>query len=177
MFLSFPFSFFPFFFLFLEKEIYFFSMTSSRFLLFGKQFTMLTLTDELWYCLVTVTHVALLLSSSSNAEQFNRWYGFYSVTLRDIAGPNCYANHTIGEFPELAKYSVPNRIDICRAMSTCLLRNLSDFDKADMQSATIVLGLMPTILAYLGPTVGVLALLSSRASRIRRTGNICNPSF
>ena len=31
-----------------------------------------------------------------------------------------------------------------------------------MQSATIILGLMPTILAYVGPTVGEMALISSR---------------
>ena len=47
-------------------------------------------------------------------------------------------------------------------MVTCLLQNLDDFDKADMQSATIILGLMPTILSYVGPTVGEIALISSR---------------
>ena len=111
---------------------------------------------------ILVTFVALLGSSCSKAEQYHHWYGFYSFTLRDIAGSKCYSNYTTGEFPELAKYGVPNGIDVCRAMTTCLLQNLGDMDKADMQSATIVLGLTPTILAYLGPTVGELALLSSR---------------
>ena len=46
-------------------------------------------------------------------------------------------------------------------MVTCLLRNIDEFDKADMQSATIILGLMPTILSYVGPTVGEMALISS----------------
>ena len=46
-------------------------------------------------------------------------------------------------------------------MATCLLQNIDDFDKADMQSATIILGLMPTILSYIGPTVGEMALISS----------------
>lgn len=47
-------------------------------------------------------------------------------------------------------------------MATCLLQNIDDYDKADMQSATIILGLMPTILSYIGPTIGEIALLSSR---------------
>lgn len=47
-------------------------------------------------------------------------------------------------------------------MATCLLENIDEFDKADMQSATVILGLMPTILSYVGPTVGEMALISSR---------------
>ncbi|KAL2041436.1 hypothetical protein N7G274_005818 [Stereocaulon virgatum] len=39
---------------------------------------------------------------------------------------------------------------------------MDEYDKADMQSATIILGLMPTILSYVGPTVGEMALISSR---------------
>lgn len=46
-------------------------------------------------------------------------------------------------------------------MATCILQNLGDFDKADMQSATIILGLMPTILSYIGPAVGEMSLISS----------------
>ena len=47
-------------------------------------------------------------------------------------------------------------------MVTCLLQNIDDVDKADMQSATIILGLMSTILSYIGPTVTEMALISSR---------------
>lgn len=47
-------------------------------------------------------------------------------------------------------------------MATCLLQNIDEYDKADMASATIILGLMPTILSYVGPTVGEMALVSSR---------------
>ena len=47
-------------------------------------------------------------------------------------------------------------------MATCLLQNIDDYDKADMNSAAVLLGLSPTILAYFGPTVGEMALISSR---------------
>ena len=57
---------------------------------------------------------------------------------------------------------VEGEIDMCKSMTTCLLQNIDDFDKADMQSATVILGLMPTILSYVGPTIGEIALLSSR---------------
>ena len=46
-------------------------------------------------------------------------------------------------------------------MATCLLRNLDDIDKADMQSATVLLGLTPTIISYIGPTVVDITLVSS----------------
>ena len=100
---------------------------------------------------------------SPNAEQFSHWYGFYSSTLLHRAGPNCYPNYTAGDFPQYAKYmEVEGKIDICKSMVTCLLQNIDDIDKADMQSATIILGLMPTILSYIGPTVTEMALISSR---------------
>ena len=47
-------------------------------------------------------------------------------------------------------------------MASCLLHNLDDFDKTDMQSASVLLGLMPTALSYVGPTVNDLALVFSR---------------
>lgn len=101
--------------------------------------------------------------SRSKTAQFSHWYSFYSETLLHIAGPKCYPNYTAGEFPEYARYlKVEGEINICKSMVTCLLENTDEFDKADMQSATIVLGLMPTILTYVGPTIGEISLVSSR---------------
>ena len=101
--------------------------------------------------------------TQSNAEQFSHWYSFYSHTLLHQAGPNCYPNYTTGEFPQYAKWlHVEGEINICKSMVTCLLQNIDDFDKADMQSATIILGLMPTMLSYIGPIVGEMTLISSR---------------
>ena len=101
--------------------------------------------------------------TQSNAKQFSHWYGFYSKTLLHYAGPQCYPNYTAGNFPEYTKYMIEEgQINICKSMTTCLLQNIDDFDKADMQSATIILGLMPAILSYVGPTVGEMALICSR---------------
>ena len=47
-------------------------------------------------------------------------------------------------------------------MASCLLKNLDDFDKADMQSAVVLLGLMPTFLQYIGPTLGELDFITRR---------------
>ena len=103
-----------------------------------------------------------LIFTQSNAEQFSHWYGFYSFTLLHRAGPECYPNYTAGDFPQYVQYlKVEGKIDMCKSMVTCLSRNIDEFDKADMQSATIILGLMPTILSYVGPTVGEMALISS----------------
>ena len=115
--------------------------------------------------LAEVTLVILVLCvgvSPSNAEQFSHWYGFYTETLLHIAGPKCYPNYTVSHFPEYVKYTSGGKLDPCKSMATCLLQNVDEYDKADMQSATIILGLMPTILSYVGPTVGEMALISSR---------------
>ena len=99
----------------------------------------------------------LLFLPLSEANLFEHWYPFYSVNMRDIAGPHCYPNYTHGDFPE---YRYPQ--SLCAKMSTCLLQNTDEFSKADMQSATIILGLMPTILSYFGSKAGEMSLLSAR---------------
>lgn len=102
-----------------------------------------------------------LIFPQCNAEQFSHWYGFYSFTILHQAGPKCYPNYTAGDFPQYVQYlKLEGKINMCKSMVTCLSRNIDEFDKADMQSATIILGLMPTILSYLGPTVGEMALVS-----------------
>ena len=109
-----------------------------------------------------VSFILCCSSTRSTAEQFSHWYGFYTVTILDVAGPKCYPNYTAGGFPEYARYTKGGPLDTCKGMATCLLQNIDEFDRADMQSATIILGLMPTILSYFGPTVGEMALISSR---------------
>ncbi len=50
----------------------------------------------------------------------------------------------------------------CYEHSNCILKNVAESINANMAGTTVVLGLIPTILASLGPTVGEMALLSWR---------------
>ncbi len=109
---------------------------------------------------VYIVSFLLYLSSPplSEAKPFDHWYGSNSYKLLHVAGASCYPNYTAGNFSEYAKYRgqcKDESVCLCNDMATCLLQNLSDFVKSDMQSAT-------TILSYIGPTIGEMALLSSR---------------
>ena len=106
--------------------------------------------------------IVCLKSTQSDAKQFEQWCWRYRGVLVNVASPTCQPYYTSREFPpEYKEYAHPVDIDACKNMVTCPLRNLDDIDKADMQSATVLLGLTPTIISYVGPTVVDIALLSS----------------
>ncbi|KAF1952895.1 hypothetical protein CC80DRAFT_571289 [Byssothecium circinans] len=50
----------------------------------------------------------------------------------------------------------------CYLQNDCILSTLYESSKANMAAASVLLGLTPTILASLGPTIAEIALLSSR---------------
>lgn len=100
--------------------------------------------------------------SQVDAEQFSHWFRIYRSTLLDYAGEKCKDNYTRMDWPQYGEDPHIEKIDNCKNMASCLLKNLNDFDKADMQSASVLLGLMPTALSYIGPTISELALLFSR---------------
>ena len=68
-----------------------------------------------------------------------------------------------GGFPEYTeKVEVKGSAGLCKSMVSCLSENTEEVNKADMASGTIMLGLMPTIISFIGPTVGEIALISAR---------------
>ena len=98
--------------------------------------------------------------SQADAEQFTHWYKIYNWALIHSAGEECYPNYTSKEWPEYKEFPRKADIDNCKNMASCLLHNLDDFDKADMQSAAVLLGLMPTFLSNISPTLDEVALVS-----------------
>lgn len=100
--------------------------------------------------------ILILFSNTSQADtnQFKHWYKFYDYTIRHTAG-SCFSNYTTNYWP-----LETDNGDDCKKMAICLLSKINPFDQADMLSATVLLGLMPTALAYFGPSVNELALLS-----------------
>ena len=101
--------------------------------------------------------------------QFTHWYPFYRRELTHHSTAPCYSNYSRLSFPEYSNtYGISasptrlGRVTACKFMASCLLSNIEEIDKADMASASIILGLAPTILGYLGPTITETAILSSQ---------------
>ena len=103
--------------------------------------------------------------SLSHAEQFSQWYGFYFNALTD-ASEQCWSNYTTGRWPEydrgVEQVHAQRSSGNCKNMVSCLFDDIDKVNKSDMASGSIMLGLMPTIVAYVGPTVGEIALISAR---------------
>lgn len=93
----------------------------------------------------------VIVVATSTFEQF---YPEYDADFTTIIANNCssvlhrYLDTPIGDF--------------CHLVVDCVLSNSPDSIKANMASADVVLGLLPTILALLGSTTPELSLLSSR---------------
>lgn len=51
---------------------------------------------------------------------------------------------------------------LCRDHASCILTNTSEADKASLATSGVVLGLLPTLLAVLSPSIAELALLSAQ---------------
>ena len=113
---------------------------------------------------ILVLFIVSLTISQADAKQFQKWYPIYNGALQSSgpAGEKCYPNYTRKEWPEYKEYHHKADIDNCKNMASCLLHNLDDFDKADMQSAAVLLGLMPTFLSNISPNLDELALVSLR---------------
>ena len=101
--------------------------------------------------------------SKADAKKFDKWVGTYRKTLHGIADKDCYPNYTSVHWPEhKSSLNGITECEDCRNMASCLLKNLDDFDKADMQSAAVLLGLMPTFLQYISPNLGELDFVLRR---------------
>ncbi|CAF9918994.1 MAG: hypothetical protein HETSPECPRED_003917 [Heterodermia speciosa] len=65
---------------------------------------------------------------------------------------------------ELENYVHANRTDIhspCAAAADCLLRNITGTIQSNFASAQVLLGLVPTILVFLGPSIAEVTALST----------------
>jgi hypothetical protein len=93
--------------------------------------------------------ITALFIHGSNAKQFEHWYPFYRFTLTgEGEAPACLKNHT----RDVEKFG-PQHSMTCKTLVTCIHSNTKEIDKADMSSALVLLGLAPTVLGQIGPTI------------------------
>ncbi|KAJ5594131.1 uncharacterized protein N7459_000339 [Penicillium hispanicum] len=90
-----------------------------------------------------------LLLHTSHATQFENFYPFYHKSLTTEENtPQCHDYYDAAR--AAGNTSDPNT---CKTMVNCLFTNNGDINKADWSSALVLLGLTPTILGGLGPTI------------------------
>jgi len=116
---------------------------------------------------MTIFSLALGLSIScspalaiNDDHLFEEFYPRDEEELTAIMANNC--SSTFHQYLNTPYTSIFGPVHACSQVISCLLSNSSEATKANMASANVLLGLIPTILALLGSTTPELSLLSSR---------------
>ncbi|RAH70332.1 uncharacterized protein BO66DRAFT_401376 [Aspergillus aculeatinus CBS 121060] len=96
---------------------------------------------------LALLYSAALLFDTSRATQFQNFYPFYRTTLT-TERPDCHAYYN-------ASLAARNTSDpnTCKHMAECLLEGAGEVNKGDWASATVLLGLTPSILGTVAPTI------------------------
>jgi hypothetical protein len=114
--------------------------------------------------------LSLLLSSANAFPKFQHWFPRSALTYAHINRGVC--NNTYNQFQDYYRelgsplwvefdlHKSSPIYDYCNAHMSCILNNVTEAKKANLGSSTVMLGLLPTLLAVLSPSVAELALLS-----------------
>ncbi|OQD93611.1 hypothetical protein PENSOL_c031G05964 [Penicillium solitum] len=99
--------------------------------------------------------VITLFLHGSNAKQFEHWYPFYKWTLTgEERAPTC-----LKDYANAVEILGAQNSMTCKNLVSCIYNNTKEIDKADMSSALVLLGLAPTVLGQMGPTLNQKAQL------------------
>lgn len=107
----------------------------------------------------------------SSVDQFQRWFPQYRHVFENITQANCSVQY------DDYKSGVINSTNInylaggdkftalTQPLIDCILENTSEYLKGTMTSAQVLLGIMPTIITFLGPSHDEVAMLSNVGRR------------
>ena len=109
---------------------------------------------------------ALLLSYMpfTFATPFQSFYPYYGPTLTNLSKNVCNETLALVDGVNYSPDSAPSDTDqsyYCYGHENCMLANLPAAYLAKYQAAAVIMGLTPTILASLGPSVAETSLLSA----------------
>ena len=104
--------------------------------------------------------IVLLLPILTTARntRFDQFFPYYRSLFTDIRDHQCLALHAAQHLQAENIF----RSDLCVDVLNCILDHTKENVKANMASASVGLGLMPTILTFLGSSTTETALLSRR---------------
>lgn len=104
--------------------------------------------------------------------RFSEWYPSSATDFADISTGVCNASLRAFQDAYLSSPSIPlinlgidtdwPVFDLCQKHASCILENVPEMRKASLATAGVVLGLLPTLLAVLSPSISELVLLSSQ---------------
>lgn len=94
--------------------------------------------------------------------QFQSWYPFAATFFNEATDQACDEPYQL----YVEAYHTPalhrQLLSLCYDVEACLLDNFSPASVADMQSADVVLGLLPSLMSAIGPSIAEISLLSSQ---------------
>jgi hypothetical protein len=119
--------------------------------------------------LLVFTHAA---STYANRHRFHDFFPNSAHPFRDISMGVCnaslkayedlYDSYTDTAWIELGMHSGREIYHLCKVHENCILENSTEVDKNAMSTAEVILGLLPTLLAVLSPSLAEIALLASQ---------------
>ena len=105
---------------------------------------------------------ALSLASCASAQKYQEWLHWYDRDeyLTNLSTITC--NATLRAYLNASQVgNAGDRRTWCYIHEDCLLENMRPSYLQNYQSAAVILGVMPTLLATLGPRIGEISLLST----------------
>ncbi len=103
-----------------------------------------------------------VLSQVAAASSFRIWYPEYGANFQATLEANCAAQYeawNTDKLPREEDYVANGTTSVGQAVVQCVLSNTSEFMKANMASAAVLLGIMPFALSVLGSSSEESALL------------------
>jgi hypothetical protein len=94
--------------------------------------------------------------------KYQKWYPAFGFYLSIISKEICNMTLLAYEGSLSAREELPRVSNYCGVRLSCMLSTTGEAVKANMAATTMLLGLTPTILAGLGPTIAEVSLLSLR---------------
>ena len=93
-------------------------------------------------------------------RKFEDWYSQYQVELNTVSTTVCNLSLKAYQGDMAARTTLGPVQDYCWAHMDCMMSTISEHIKASFSGTSILLGLAPTTLSLLGPSVGEMALIS-----------------
>lgn len=116
--------------------------------------------------LLSLTTPTLARTTSQFREFFPAWNGY----LLDIIDTSCTPERDAYHDPSNNKNMLPYKL------ANCLLDGMEEFRKTEMGITAVILGLLPTILQRIGPTVAEVTVLASRRPLLAVMLGVAMPS-
>ena len=125
----------------------------------------------------TFLPTAILLSgitslSDATSSRFHKWFSSSADIFANVSSQTCnatlrafdtaYDRHSDHAWIDLGIKVNRPIFQLCKDQMNCILGNVSEAEKASLATSGVVLGLLPTLLAVLSPSIAELALLSSQ---------------